>query len=752
MENIKQTMQESILNESGPAFNSFTYFSFIIVFILVTFLSIFLNIPILRQVLGFIFLTFIPGLLVIYILKLGRLSLVEKIVISAGLSISLVMFVGLLINTIYPLLGYNTPLNTNSVLVSFSVCTLILTIIAYLRNRTTRFINYSNFKLSTSEKTYLLLPALFPLLAILGMRIMNATNNNLILVLLLLLIPAYTILLVIKHNEIPDKIFPVIIYFISIALVILLALRSNYIIGADINEEYSIFIQTLQNERWIVNPGSILSSCLSISIMPTVFQSVLNINSQYLFKILYPSIFSISPLIVYLISRKYLNSLYSFLAVLFFMSQYYFLNAEFSPRTIVALLFFALSIMILVHNRLKNIERYLLFIVFSTSTVLSHYSTTYIFFIALILTWLITPLVFNRFEFNNNVIDQNTILYTENPLSPQKYQQKRKLTFELIAPFFMIIFLWYSIISTATFNNAVTFFSNTMNSIQNFFDLKNRGVSATILGNGIATNNIPQKITFVLSWITIIFIAIGVSAIFIRYKPGIPIDHERETKEPNFLIQKFDVEYAVLSIVCCLILGISISLPYILQGYDIYRIYVQAMIILSPFFVIGGITFAGLLRIFLHKNINYYVILLVLLPYFMCATGTIHQLFGLPESMVLNSRGDDYEVYVVHPQETFAAQWLNNNASSDLSIYSDWADNDKLISQGDISSVTYDEDLIESDESFQNGYFFLGYTGIIDSKLLDSNYQWHSLSQYQNIFLTKNLIFSNGGSQIYLPP
>jgi len=78
--------------------------------------------------------------------------------------------------------------------------------------------------------------------------------------LLLLLIPAYAILLAIKHNEITDKIFPIIIYFISIALVILLALRSNYIIGSDINYEYSIFIQTLQNERWVVNPGSILSS------------------------------------------------------------------------------------------------------------------------------------------------------------------------------------------------------------------------------------------------------------------------------------------------------------------------------------------------------------------------------------------------------------------------------------------------------------------------------------------------------------
>ena len=121
------------------ASNSKRFLLFILLYILITDLSIILNIPVFRQVLGFTFLAFVPGLLILYILKLDRLGPIEKTVCSIGLSVSFSMFVGLLINLVYPFFSYSTPLSTNSLLTSFSVITLILTIIAYLRNRDTSF-------------------------------------------------------------------------------------------------------------------------------------------------------------------------------------------------------------------------------------------------------------------------------------------------------------------------------------------------------------------------------------------------------------------------------------------------------------------------------------------------------------------------------------------------------------------------------------------------------------------------------------
>lgn len=147
-------MIESLRASSAKKFLLFT-----LLFLLATDFSIFLDIPIFRQFLGFAFFTIVPGLLILYILKLNRLGLTEKLVLSVGLSISFLMFAGLAINWIYPFFGYNTPLSTNSLIISFSIILLILVVIAYLRNRDTSFPTLSDFKLDTREKAFLLMPA-----------------------------------------------------------------------------------------------------------------------------------------------------------------------------------------------------------------------------------------------------------------------------------------------------------------------------------------------------------------------------------------------------------------------------------------------------------------------------------------------------------------------------------------------------------------------------------------------------------------
>lgn len=150
-------MPSSPRNSSAKRFLLFT-----LLFLVATDLSIFLDIPVYRQFLGFVFFTSVPGLLILHILKLSKLGLTEKIVLSVGLSISFLMFAGLAINWIYPVFGYDRPLSTNSLLISFSVIILILAIIAHFRNRDTFRLSGSGlkaFRLSTKEKAFLLLPA-----------------------------------------------------------------------------------------------------------------------------------------------------------------------------------------------------------------------------------------------------------------------------------------------------------------------------------------------------------------------------------------------------------------------------------------------------------------------------------------------------------------------------------------------------------------------------------------------------------------
>ena len=69
----------------------------VIVMLLSINIAILLDIPILRQILGLLFLTILPGLLILMALKLDKIGLTEKIVLSVGLSVSFLMLFGFLI-------------------------------------------------------------------------------------------------------------------------------------------------------------------------------------------------------------------------------------------------------------------------------------------------------------------------------------------------------------------------------------------------------------------------------------------------------------------------------------------------------------------------------------------------------------------------------------------------------------------------------------------------------------------------------
>ena len=148
--------------------------------------------------------------------------------------------------------------------------------------------------------------------------------------------------------------------------------------------EYYFFRTTLSNLHWSVFEHSILDACLAISLLPTIYQSILNMHSEFLFEIIYPLIYSVSPLIIYVISKKYVEEGYAFLASCFFMFQVNFLWTGPNARTNTGILFFALAMLVLFSDKIDPLKKRILFIVFMASCMVSHYATTYIFFFILL--------------------------------------------------------------------------------------------------------------------------------------------------------------------------------------------------------------------------------------------------------------------------------------------------------------------------------------------------------------------------------
>ena len=733
--------------------------------IFLTDLAIFLNIPFLRQILGFLFLTILPGILILQILKLNRVGSTEKVVLSVGLSISFLMFFGLLVNNLSIWIGYETPLATIPLLISFNVAFVVLAIVGYKVNKEPLF-SLPNLNLSTSEKAFLIVPVIFPALSIFGIHVMNTTDNNSILMFLLFLIPIYIIFVCFFNQKFPTKLYPVVIFLISISLVLMFALRSNHIVGMDRHEEYYFFLTTLGNLHWSVFGHSILNACLSISIFPAIYQSILNTNQEYLCKILIPVIISILPLIIYIISKKYIGETYAFLAVFFFISQQGFVSFP-GGRTKIAVLFFALAMMVLFTDKIELLKKRILFIVFMASCIVSHYSTAYIFFFIMLGTFVGIEVL------------------------AKKYRLKKILSLTIVILFFAMIFFWYSQVTETAFNAGVGFIEATFINLQEFFLLESRGGSGeALLGKDIMKKGIPHMIEFLFTWLTFALIGIGIITLIIRYKEmSFP---ERKFKKPEFLKNKFEVEYFVISLTCAGLLVIMIALPFIAKGYSLSRLYTVAITILSVFFVIGGIILSKHFFFFVkrkpvlkeknscffgkaffskegfdrgnalqhpvRKSVEgkkgsevraYIIILLVLIPYFFCVTGVTYQMFGYPRQITLNSEGRSYDMLYVHDQESYGAKWLSDYAVEEQRIHAGFYGNRRLVSQGKITPSRINHGWLATKPVKIKGYIYLSYHNVVNGELINYFNEIYNMTDYSGIFIEKNEVYDSGCSKIY---
>ena len=723
-------------------FRSKKVFAFIILLFILADLSILLNIPILRPLMGFLFLTILPGLLILRVLKLNKISSLEKFILSWGLSISFLMFFGLLINNLSLSLGYLTPLSVISLLISFNLAYILLAIIVSKINKNAVF-SLPNLNLSTSEKAFLIVPVLFPALSISGMHVMNTTDNNIILMVLLFLIPIYVVFVCLLNQKFSKRMYPVVIFSISISLVLLMSLRSDHLIGTtDTHLEYYFFQITLDGLHWrILRMGGPLAACLSISLLPTIYQSILNVSSEFLFKILYSLICSITPLVIYVLSKKYIGEQYGFLASCFFMFQFNFLSTANSTRMSTALLFFALAMMTLFSDKIEPLRKRMLFIIFMASCMVSHYSTTYIFFFIILG-------VFVGIE-----------------ILSKKYTFKKVISLTTVLLFSALIFIWYSQVTETAFNCGVTFVENTLSDLNRFFIEESRQTDIqAMLGKDIQQKGVPHKIEFIFTWLTFALIGIGLVTLIRRYKEmSFP---ELKFKKPDFLKEKFEVTYFMIALACAGLLVAMVAFPYI-SMYGTGRLYAVAIVILSVFFVIGGITLSNLSfkkKALPKKQIEerkgkigerkendaqvraYLIILLVLIPYFLCATGVMYNIFGVPRAIILNSEGESHKARYLYDSESRAAKWLGWNAEKNIRFYSTGMGGYYLMSQAKIPLHRTDTHSLL--KSKVNGYIYLFYDNVVEGRVSVGS-QCYNLTDYLDRFIGTNKIYANGGSEVY---
>ncbi|MDD5590962.1 MAG: DUF2206 domain-containing protein [Dehalococcoidales bacterium] len=296
----------------------------------------------------------------------------------------------------------------------------------------------------------------------------------------------------------------------------------------------------------------------------------------------------------------------------------------------------------------------------------------------------------------------------------------------------------YSQATQGAFTAGVTFIEKTFANLHNWFLLDSRGSTiTTAVGEGLST--IPQKIRVLFSWLTLALVATGVLSTIAKYRRTIVTRRPVENK-PDYLCSRFEMEYIILTLACSLIVVITVIVPYVSQGYSMERTYFQALAVLSPFFAIESITVARWL-----KTQAYVIALLVLVPFFMCTTGTMYQVFDQPVSMVLNSAGSEYQLWYVHNQDSHAAQWLGQHTKGQEPIYSgSWPGPRVLESQGMIDRnrtfIGREIPLADWDPASIHGNIYLRYTDINLNSVVE---------EHPEIFIEKSKIYTTNGSAVY---
>lgn len=559
---------------------------------------------------------------------------------------------------------------------------------------------------------------MLPLLSVNGVTMMNVFGNNSILMLMLILIAAQVSIITLLSKSIPDSVYPLAILMISISTLFMLSLRSSHILGQDLHAEFYFFQLTKSRSYWASSIPNVYNAHLSITILPTVFVLVSGMNDEYIFKVVYPLIFSLVPVIMYNIYKRPIGKLGAFLASIFFISHNIFIYITCLLKQLTAVFFLAIALQILFGEKINTMKGRLFFLLFGFCMILSHYATAYTYIFLLSPAWL---LLYALDRYKSKIQEFNIT-------------DKRATTLTAILLLFFTAFFWYGQVTKVPFANVVNFTESTFRSLGEAFVEESRsGVVYESVGK---TGSELLRIHSLIGSIGRFFIFLGAVHIVKKYKNT-----------------TFKVEYGALSLSCLSILLASVALPYFTRMYNLDRVYLVTLVLLSPLFVVGGCTAFRYLHLPSKRNVNYVLLLLILLAQFSFATGLTYQLFGSRESVSLNNEGTFYDSLYIHDQEVAGAKWLLG-VNNGRVVYADLFGKHRLRSYfGMINPPGLPESPSGLSEISGGAFIYLRYLNVVSNKMMMydkfGELSINDMTEVFSILNHKNRIYSNGGATIY---
>jgi len=679
-------------------------------------ISILFDVPIARQVLGFCYFTFLPGFIILKLLKVNELNKVETILFSVGLSIAFLMIVGLLINEFFFMLGFPQPLSLLSLMTVLNSLILIGGVLVYLKSE----VKIWNIE-PIGKSPLILLFLCLPVLSIMGAIWVKTYEINLILLFMITLTAFLFALGVILKKNFPSKFYPLIIFIIAISLLYHSSLISDNLIhfGSDMPGEVFAFKVAEQNAYWSpVNPypGDLsvgrTYSMLSVTILPIVYSSLLNLNVIWVFKLLNPILFALVPLGLYILWNKFISAEYAFVSAFFFMAYNVFYTEMLGlNKQMIGELFFVLLLLVIFNKKMRSFNKTLCFLIFGIALVVSHYALAEIFLF--LISFILISLIIMK-------------------------KPRRNITLIMVLCFFTIMFSWYLYTSnSAVFDAFLGFGEHVRSQLGEFFNPVAR--EQTVLrGLGLeAPPTIWNMMSRIFAYITQLLIVVGFVGVI--------------TKRVGY---HFEIGYLLLSLFSVMFLAALILVPGLASTMNMTRFYHILLLFLAPLCVLGVKT---IMNIFSRRKKEILVSLLllaVLVPYFLFQTGFVYEVTGNDSwSIPLSKyRMPAYRLYgqlgYTTAYSISGAEWVSENVAVEYrQIYADaWGRVTELRAYGSVY-VGYVETLSNTTRIAANGIVYLSSLNIIEETVVGSRYVWNPSEL--DFLSDLNTVYSNGGCEVY---
>jgi uncharacterized membrane protein len=511
--------------------------------------------------------------------------------------------------------------------------------------------------------------------------------------------------------------------------------------GWDIFGEYFVYREVQAVGRWY-SPGtgtvlhdttSTLRSILSVTILPTAYSNVLNLDGELIFKIIYPFIFCFVPIFLFKAYETQSGKIVALLSAFFFIADpnnFYGLAPLSLAREMITYLFISAVIFCIVEQDIDIKVRRVLIIAFSAALAVSHYSLGFLFAFFIVFVYVAMRIAGRK----DQLIDLALVLCIVG-----------------------ITFAWYTYVATPplnkltdTFNNIASRLTTDLFNAQSRLDPGMNMLSPT--SQAMSINGLIHKIVI---YISEFFVVVGAIVLVIKPKEF-----------------KFHPVSRWLSICAALLLLVCLAVPNVAPSLNFMRFYQYAMIFLAPLFILGGMYFLGLFKKavghyrvrprFVFRDFRLCLLTTILVVFFLFRSGFVNAVTGdRPYSWSLDfdrmKTSDNFEVrmnlYGVHAPERdlYSARWLALQNRSSSHVYTDSG-------MGAITLMEYTTLKPESIGYLLAGaapepgsYIYFRSSSILEDKIAYSQ-GYLNLSDLSPSPSENCKIYSNGASDVYFVP